>query len=264
VVIAPLKTTPKHNPKQSGKSSIQIMTTLLLGFALGMRHGTDPDHLAAIDGLSRIRARATNGLFFALGHGLVVTALAVGIGQIVSDRAAFLGPWVLILIGFINLVKLVRRSPQPYATGAIQRPVVLQPFLLGMILAAGFETASQFSMLILAGKTNPWLLGAVFTGGMVLVDGFDGYLAASTQNLAAVNGGSAQNASRLLGILVVSFSFGLGGAELLGFEWDRFAVPLGLALFALVIAMRVWARSGLKPLLKEQALVPSQTILAAQ
>jgi nickel/cobalt transporter (NiCoT) family protein len=232
------------------------MTTLLVGFALGMRHGTDPDHLAAIDGLSRIRPRATNGLFFALGHGLVVTMLAVGMGQIVSDRAAFLGPWVLILIGFVNLVKLLRKSSQP---DSIQRPVVLQPFLLGMILAAGFETASQFSMLILAGKTNPWLLGAVFTGGMVLVDGFDGYLAASTQSLAAINGGSARNASRLLGILVVIFSFGLGGAELLGFEWDRFALPLGLALFAIVIAIRVWARSGLKPVLNEQVLVPSQS-----
>jgi high-affinity nickel-transport protein len=221
-----------------------------------MRHGTDPDHLAAIDGLSRIRPRATNGLYFALGHGLVVTMLAVGIGQFVSDRAAFLGPWVLILIGFVNLVKLLRKSSQP---NSIKHPVVLQPFLLGMILAAGFETASQFSMLILAGKTNPWVLGAVFTGGMVLVDGFDGYLAASTQSLAATNEGSARNASRLLGVLVVIFSFGLGGAELLGFEWDRFALPLGLALFAVVIAIRVWARSGLKPVLKEQVLVPSQS-----
>ena len=41
---------------------------------------TDPDHLAAIDGLTRIRPRAMNGVFFALGHGLVVILLAVGIG----------------------------------------------------------------------------------------------------------------------------------------------------------------------------------------
>ena len=72
------------------------MTPQLIGLALGMRHGTDPDHLAAIDGLSRIRPRATNGLYFALGHGLVVTLLAVEIGRIVSDRVAFLGPWMLI------------------------------------------------------------------------------------------------------------------------------------------------------------------------
>ena len=76
------------------------MTTLLIGLALGMRHGIDPDHLTAIDGLSRIRPRVTNGLYFALGHGLVVTLLAVGIGRIVADRAAFIGPWMSMTCQF--------------------------------------------------------------------------------------------------------------------------------------------------------------------
>jgi len=220
------------------------MTTLIVGLALGMRHGTDPDHLTAIDGLSRIRPRATNGLYFALGHGLVVTALAVGIGQVLADRAAFLGPWLLIFIGLVNLAKLLRKSSQPSGRETVQRPIVVQPFLLGMLLAAGFETASQFSALLLAAETNPWLLGAVFTGGMVLVDGFDGYLAASTQRMAVTGAGNARNASRFLGVLVVIFSFGLGGAELLGFELTRLALPLGLVLFAIVVSIRVWARSG--------------------
>ena len=50
-----------------------------------------------------------------------------------------------------------------------------------MLLAAGFETASQFAALILTNQLNPWLVGAAFTSGMVIVDGLDGYLAASTQ-----------------------------------------------------------------------------------
>ena len=229
------------------------MTTLLIGLALGMRHGTDPDHLTAIDGLSRIRPRATNGLYFALGHGLVVTLLAVGIGQIVSDRVAFLGPWMLIFIGVVNLVKLFRKSAQPLEK--VKRPIVAQPFLLGMLLAAGFETASQFSALILAGETNPWLLGAVFTGGMVLVDGFDGYLAASTQNLAFTGETNARKASQALGVLVVLFSFGLGGAELLGMNLDRFALPVGLTLFAVIISIRLWARSGSRRPLAAPALI---------
>jgi len=77
--------------------------SLLIGFALGMRHGTDPDHLTAIDGLSRIRPWATRGLFFALGHGLVVTALVAGVGQAVAGRAAFLAPWIIIAFGSVNL-----------------------------------------------------------------------------------------------------------------------------------------------------------------
>jgi high-affinity nickel-transport protein len=222
-----------------------------------MRHGTDPDHLTAIDGLSRIRPRPTNGLYFALGHGLVVTLLAVGIGQIVANRAAFLGPWMLILIGLANLVRLFRKSPPSAVYQPTKRPVVAQPFLLGMLLAAGFETGSQLSMLLLAGRTNAWLLGAVFTGGMVLVDGLDGYLAASTQNLAATGETNARRASQLLGILVVFFSFSLGGAELLGFDLDRFALPLGGILFTVVITIRIWARSAPRPSLATLRFAPS-------
>ena len=216
-----------------------MTSTLVVAFALGVRHGTDPDHLTAIDGLSRIRPRATNGLWFALGHGAIVTVLAAGVGHVVAGRVAFLGPWLLMLIGSVNAWKVWRPSPLDVT---IRRPLVAQPFLLGMILAAGFETASQLSALILADQANPWLFGAVFSGGMVIVDGLDGYLAASTLTLAGRGCGRARLASRLLGAVVVVFSFGLGGAELAGYELDRFALPLGLTLFAAVIAMRMWAR----------------------
>jgi len=216
-----------------------VGSTLVIAFALGVRHGTDPDHLTAIDGLSRLRPRATNGLLFALGHGAVVTLLAAGVGHVIAGRVAFLGPWLLIAIGAINLWRVVR--PSPAARGS-RRPIVAQPFLLGMLLAAGFETASQLSALILADAANPWLFGAVFSSGMVLVDGVDGYLAASTLNLAAGGDANARLASTSLGILVVLFSFGLGGAELAGYEINRIALPLGLMLFALVIGIRMWAR----------------------
>jgi high-affinity nickel-transport protein len=215
-------------------------SALIVGFALGLRHGADPDHLTAIDGLSRIRPRTTNGLSFALGHGLVVTLLAVGVGKALAGRTEFLGPWLLIIIGAVTLWRLLRSSPAP---APIKRPIVAQPFLLGMILAAGFETASQLSALVLAGRTNPLLLGFAFSTGMVVVDGIDGYLAASTQNLASAGLRPAQNASRLLGVLVVIFSFVLGGGELLGFDLDSVALPLGMGLFIILMGFRIWARS---------------------
>src|ERR1700738_2618716 len=113
-----------------------------------MRHGTDPDHLAAIDALTRIRPRSTNGILFALGHGFVVTMLAAGIGHVIAARFAFIGPWTLILIGGANLWRIFCAPQLPVS---VKRPIVAQPFLLGMLLAAGFETASQLSALILAG-----------------------------------------------------------------------------------------------------------------
>jgi high-affinity nickel-transport protein len=126
-----------------------------------------------------------------------------------------------------------------------------------MLLAAGFETSSQLSALILAGQTNPWLLGAAFSGGMILVDGLDGFLAANTQRLARSGGRNARLASMTLGVLVVLFSFGLGSSELAGVELNRIALPLGLALFAAVLGIRVWARSDpptdyAKPLATEE------------
>jgi len=210
------------------------------GLALGMRHGVDPDHLAAIDGLTRIRPRATNGIYFALGHVLVVTLLAMGIGHFLATRLAFAGPWSLIVIGSVNLWRLLRGAAAPRIRS---RPIVVQPFLLGMLLAAGFETASQLSALILAGQGSAWLLGVTFSFGMVLVDGLDGYLASSTQRLAAIGQTRARAASRALGIIVVLFAFGLGGAELFGTELTSVALPLGLSLFVIVVGLRIWARS---------------------
>jgi high-affinity nickel-transport protein len=220
-----------------------MTSTPVICLALGMRHAVDPDHLTAIDGLCRIRPRKANGVLFALGHGLVVILLAAGVGTALAGRASFLGPWMLITIGAVTLWKVIRSSPTP---AAIRRPIIAQPFLLGMLLAAGFETASQLSALVLADQTNPWLLGVAFSSGMVLVDGTDGYLATSTQRLAATGAMNARSASRWLGILVVVFSFALGTTELLGLDLDRFALPLGLSLFAVVIGFRVWARGGLR------------------
>jgi len=47
--------------------------------------------------------------------------------------------------------------------------------------------------------------------------------------------------SRSLGICVVVFSFGLGGAELLKLDIDRLALPLGCVLFVYLIALRIWS-----------------------
>jgi high-affinity nickel-transport protein len=231
-----------------------MSSTLWIALALGLRHGVDPDHLAAIDGLTRIRPRATNGLLFALGHGTVVTLLAVGMGHVIAGRTASLGPWMLLFLGAVNLWKTVRPSP---AGLTMKRPIVAQPFLLGVILAAGFETASQLSALILADRTNPWLLGAMFSTGMVLVDGVDGYLAASTIGLAASGAGNARVASRWLGIVVVLFAFGLGGAELSGVEISPSALPLGLTLFAIVIGIRFWAR---RPATRQPGMIAGRAI----
>lgn len=220
-------------------------SVILLAFVLGLRHGVDPDHLTAIDGLSRVRPRAMNGVYFAIGHGLVVTLLAAGIGGMLAGHAAFLGPWVLILIGTVNLYRILCPPTHSHCE-AVTRRLIGRPLVLGAILAAGFETSTQLSVLVLAANSSPWLLGLAFSAGMVIVDGLDGYLAASTQSLAAAGSTNAKAASRWMGVPVVLFSFGLGGTQLAGIEVDRASLPLGIAMLVAVISLRVWARRRLR------------------
>jgi nickel/cobalt transporter (NiCoT) family protein len=213
---------------------------ITLAVALGLRHGVDPDHLAVIDGLSRLRPSRWNGVLFALGHGLIVTLLAVGVGGLLARIIGPYTPWLLVLLGGINLWRLLRPVPHHHHHG-FERFARTSPLLLGIVFGAGFETASQLSALVLAADINPWILGIMFSVGMVLVDGTDGYLAYRTQRQAIAGGRRALLASRALGIFVVVFSFGLGGAELLNLDIDRVALPLGCALFVYLVALRIWS-----------------------
>jgi high-affinity nickel-transport protein len=94
-----------------------------LVFLLGLRHGFDPDHLVAIDGLTRSNKRDQMqrwcGLFFSLGHGVVVTlvGLAVALAATQWQAPAWLrelGAWIsitlLLALGLANLM-MVWRAP---------------------------------------------------------------------------------------------------------------------------------------------------------
>jgi high-affinity nickel-transport protein len=217
-------------------------TLLILAGALGLRHGVDPDHLAAIDGLSRMRPSRWNGVLFALGHGALVTLLAVGVGGLISRLLEPYAPWLLIALGVLNLWRLKR--PLVHRHISFSRLRFTSPLLIGVIFGAGFETASQLSALVLSADINPWILGCAFSAGMVLVDGTDGYLASRTQHKAISGSQRALRASQIPGAFVVAFSFTLGGAELLRFEADRFALPLGCLLFACLVGLRIWSARG--------------------
>jgi nickel/cobalt transporter (NiCoT) family protein len=209
-----------------------------LALLLGFRHGMDADHLAAIDGLARIRNNRWNGVLFAFGHALVVTVLAAGIGGLSAIHWELLSPWLLIAIGTVNLYRLLRGS----GNHGHYRLLTSSPILLGIIFAAGFETASQLSALALANQKNAWQLGAAFGLGMVIVDGVDGYNAALVQNAGNGNSARGQRASRSLSILVVITSYALAASELAKLDIDRFTFPIGVILFAAIFSLRISSR----------------------
>ncbi|KQO69185.1 HoxN/HupN/NixA family nickel/cobalt transporter [Methylobacterium sp. Leaf89] len=102
-----------------------LLSTAVLAYVLGLRHAVDPDHIAAIDNVTRKLMQAGErpvavGLWFALGHSTVVVAAAAFVALAttsmldVPGRYRELGSLVgtgvsatfLILIGLVNCVVL--------------------------------------------------------------------------------------------------------------------------------------------------------------
>jgi nickel/cobalt transporter (NiCoT) family protein len=202
-------------------------------FALGLRHGLDPDHLAAIDGLTRFNSGVRPGLarwcgaLFSIGHGGVVILVAVTVGNAATRHAIpgwarDFGAWVsigfLVILGLLNL-RLVLRTP----ASEIVHPAGLRSRLLsrltgtthplaiagiGALFAVSLDTLSQavlFSATAsrFGGSASAVVLGALFTLGMLLVDGMNGAWIAALLTRADR---SARVASRAVGLFVAVLS----------------------------------------------------------
>jgi high-affinity nickel-transport protein len=171
-----------------------------LVFLLGLRHGLDPDHLVAIDGLTRSNRSPWNGLFFSLGHGVVVTLVGLAVAVAATEWQApgwlrDLGAWisigVLAVLGLANLMMLLRTAgDRPVPLVGIRsrwfarrlarnsHPVFIAS--IGAAFALSFDTVTHalaFSLTgaALAGWLFATLLGLIFTLGMVLTDALNGW-----------------------------------------------------------------------------------------
>src|SRR5689334_12860607 len=242
-----------------------------LVFVLGLKHGMDPDHLVTIDGMARFNAvrrprlSRLSGLLFSLGHGAVVTLVAVIVATVALDWQA--PEWLevtgagisiafMLLLAGANLVAVFRAAP-----GEIVRAVGLKGRILGSIVetshpmviasvgaafALSFDTISQAMLFSIAGSTVAgWtfaaLLGLVFTAGMAATDAVNGY---AMSRLIARADRRAVVASRIMSLAVALLSLGVAGLALARMHWetvDHLADGLGLTLGAAVIATLVVA-----------------------
>ena len=166
-----------------------------LVFLFGVRHGFDPDHLVAIDGLARSGGRWC-GLFFSLGHGLAVTAIGVAVALLAADWQAphwleqtglAISAGFLLVLGVANLLAF-SRSARPVGLrgqwwaerlSRASHPVVIAA--IGAAFALSFDTISHALLFSLsgasmAGWTFAGLLGLLFTAGMAFTDTLNGLL----------------------------------------------------------------------------------------
>src|SRR3954453_19259699 len=93
---------------------ITLVSILLLGFFLGMRHATDADHVVAVTNIvsqqRSIRGGAWTGIFWSIGHSLttlVVGGSIVAFGLVVSKKLGLSLELsvaiMLITLGLMNL-----------------------------------------------------------------------------------------------------------------------------------------------------------------
>jgi nickel/cobalt exporter len=112
---------------------VTLMSALPLGFALGLRHATDADHVAAIGALLRRETSALRAARLAASWGLghTITFLAIGVAVVGADvhitagcERIGEGLVALMLIGLGVWTALRARASEPRA-GAPWRPVVV-------------------------------------------------------------------------------------------------------------------------------------------
>ncbi len=207
-----------------------------LVFLLGVRHGFDPDHLVAIDGLVRSSVRLRprlarwSGLFFSLGHGVVVTLVGVAVALAAADWQAprwleHVGAWisigVLLALGMANLM-LFARTPGGRAVP-----------LAGVRGGWWAERLARASHPVWAFALA---LGIVFTLGMVLTDALNGWWVA---HLVSRADRRAAIASRCMSIAIAALCLLLaagGFARYLLPAIDDIAVTVSAAAIVVVLA----------------------------
>ena len=247
---------------------------IMLMFVLGLRHGLDPDHIACIDGLTWRTLDHNHtlapwvGTLFAIGHGLLVTGIAVGVNQLsrgihVPDTAVTIFGWIptflLLVVGTLNLRLLLVPGQAYQPTGWKLRLIPsrlrnhsnpLAIVLIGVLFATVFDTATQASAWGYVATNNGGILaaagaGLVFTAGMIITDTLDGRLLCRI--VRRTDGAAASRRyRRTLGWLIVGLSYGvafynIAKALIPAIELDEAAYSiLGASLVAIVALMWVW------------------------
>lgn len=235
----------------------RVIASLFAVLLLGMRHGADPDHLAAIDNLTR-RIALTKplaskfvGTLFASGHTVMVLGIAAGIGMIGRHLGAFgsglerAGTWLSVLILFVmaglNLRRLVAsRDVAPLGIRAqLLRQCVgdgdslLVALPIGFLFGLGFETSSQIAayvMIASGGFGVALCIGLTFCLGMIFTDTCDSILVTRL-----VGSGNALRASRAWLWTVTLVAVGVAAFETLQLVGIPLAIP-ELAVSAAIVA----------------------------
>lgn len=271
LVVAPVSKALRMNFADLFFSLLPSTRELLFAvFLLGVKHGFDADHLAAIDSLARINARSYPvlskqvGMLFSLGHGTIVIIAALCIATWITSLEV--PPWMertgnwlsiglLIVLAGANLLSVFRSSPGVAIRSSGWHGVLFTrlfsaghastAFCIGALFALSYDTLSVAALFGLIasrshGAPTALLLGATFVVGMLVTDGLNGMVVAKMMKKSEKNAyfASLVMALAVAGAGLCTASFGIAKQFLPSdSQWIVFGETwLGVALCGFVIA----------------------------
>lgn len=237
-----------------------LLALIALGFILGMRHATDPDHVIAVTTIvtrqRSLRRAVMIGVWWGLGHTLTIFTVGAGIivfGMVIPPRVGLTMELavglMLILLGMLNLsgalVWAQRRlriipaaAGDTLMPGALERDPLARTSLrrwraggeaspwrpLAVGLVHGLAGSAAVALLVLAAIRDPlWAMGYLLLFGIGTIAG----MMAITLGLASTFGYAGErwhwlrlNLNLLSGLL--SAGFGLLIAYQIGFAAGLF------------------------------------------
>jgi high-affinity nickel-transport protein len=246
-------------------TSLLATTGLLL--ALGFRHGLDPDHIAVVDGMTRLRhnssaywkARLT-GFQFAAGHSLTIL-LATFAFYLYSvqlpDWLDSVGLWVstffLVWLAYRNFKYCFSGNEDHHHAGSpVQRKFLktLGPFAhpmgVGFGFAISFDSLAQAGLMAakgqeLGGFFAIFVMALSFGLGMMLADTSNGllmhWLVNRSHDLAHNAGRIMSGVVALLSVAVVAVGHSTPYIANLEQFWDAWGGYVGLSITGVALVV---------------------------
>lgn len=247
-------------------SGASLLTSLALVALLGFRHGFDADHIAVVDGMTRMRQLHGSywtsrlvGAQFAIGHSAIILVASL----LLHGQSAALPAWLdqlglvistcfLLAIGASNLAHALRPSGRERAAGPFTAAVMrltgnqLHPTLVGMAFALSFDALAQAAFFAsrggqFSGMDAVALLAGVFGLGMLVADAANGAL---LNWFAGRSDRMARHASRFSSGFVAVIALATAAAGLLrqfssGFatSWESMGLWAGVGMVAFTSAV---------------------------
>jgi len=167
-----------------------LLSVILFGFVLGMRHATDPDHVIAVATIGSqqrsIAGGALIGILWGVGHtltlvtvGIAIIAFNVVISPQIGLSMELAVALMLILLGVLSL-----RGARAHRPGSLHHEAgraattsrVLRPLAIGIV--HGLAGSASIALLVLAPIRDPLLaatyllvFGVGTITGMMLITG---------------------------------------------------------------------------------------------